>query len=386
MQSETKSSSVNENFEKFDELNLNESLLRGIYQYGFDSPLEIQRRSLRSCLSGRDVMIQCESYSGKTITSLITVLQRIDVNCKDCQALIVVLTRDLAQSIYEIIVSLGQLMTLSCHCCIGGVQIREDTKALEKNVQIVVGTPARISDLLRRSILKNDQIRIVVFDNLDEIISYGFQKEIYEIIVALPNAFQSIVLLNTMSEELTKLTEKFLNDPVNILPEKKELTFENIQQYYVNVEREEWKFETLLDLLNLITTDQIILFCNSNEKIDWLSEKLREVNYKVSPLYRKMNSKERNESIKDFRRNLTRILIRTDLNENQMNIFQVNLLINYDLPTSLTQYQNRIGFSDEFHRKRILINFIINNENEMLNEFRQFYGISIEQLPLNVLS
>ncbi|CAF1679846.1 unnamed protein product, partial [Adineta ricciae] len=348
MQSETKSSSVNESkseqngtIDKFDNLNLNESLLRGIYQYGFDSPLEIQRKSLQSCLSGRDMIIQSESYSGKTITSLITVLQRIDGNCKDCQALIVVLTRELAQSIYEIIISLGQFMNLSYHCCIGGIEIREDMKAFEKNVQIVIGTPARISDLFRRSILKNDQIRIIVFDNLDEILSYGFQKEIYEIIATLRKDFQSIVLLNTISEELMKLTENFLNNPINILPKNKELIFKDIQQYYVNVEREEWKFETLLDLLNLITINQIVLFCNSNEKIHWLTEKLREINYKVSPLYRKMNLKERNESIKDFRRNLTRILIRTDLNENQMNIFQVNLLINYDLPTSLTQYQNR---------------------------------------------
>ncbi|UJR38456.1 hypothetical protein I4U23_031124 [Adineta vaga] len=351
-----------ETIESFDQLNLRDLLLQGIYTYGFKHPSEVQQKSLRSCVSGENVIIQSTSGTGKTATYIIAILQQINLDCKDCQALILMPTRELAQAIHCMILSIGKRMDVTCHACVGGVSIREDIKYLEKGVQIVVGTPGRISDMFRRSILHSNKIKIFILDDADEILSRGFHEQIYDILMKLPTDFQSIVLSNTMTNELLELTQKFVINPKTILIKNVELKMDGLNQYYVDIEREEWKLETLYELFDMLTTHQIIVYCNKCEKVDWLTEKVCERNYKVSSLHREMDITQRNDAVEKFRIGSIQIMIRTDRAGVAMDVSQVSLVINYDLQIYIDQYLNRIGYCGEFRRKKTIINFIVKGE------------------------
>ncbi|CAF3454452.1 unnamed protein product [Rotaria socialis] len=381
---ETTLSRLTEVVEHFDQMNLREPLLRGIYSYGYERPADVQQRALKPCISGYDVIVQAQSGTGKTIAFIIAVLQQLNMDCKDCQALILVPTRELAQGIRKVVLVLGEHMHVTCHACIGGVNIRENMKQLETGVQVIVGTPGRTSDMLKRSALCSENIKMIVLDEADELLSRGFNEQIYDVFTMLSKNVQVIVVSATMPCDLLEITAKLMNDPVKVLIKKEERTLEGIRQFYVNVEREEWKLDALYDLFNTLTIIQTIIFCNTCQKIDWLTEKLREHNLTVSAVHLDMDAKQCNDAMKGFRTGSSRILLRTDTLECDNDIPHVSLVINYDLPTNRESYIHRIGRSGAFGRKGVAINFIINDEQQSLCNLEQYYNTKIEELPTDI--
>ncbi|CAF0764413.1 unnamed protein product [Rotaria sordida] len=365
-------------------MNLREPLLHGIYGYGLERPTDVQQRALKACTSGYDVIVQAPSGMGKTITFIIAVLQQLNMECKDCQALILVPTRELAQGIHRIVLALGEHMNVTCYACIGGVKFREDMKQVEAGVQVVVGTPGRIYDMLKRSVLHSENIKMFVLDEVDELLSRGYKDQIYDLSTMLPENVQVMVTSATKIFDLLEITAKLMNDPVKILFKIEERTLEGIRQFYVNVEREEWKLDTLYDLFDTLTITQAVIFCNTRQKIDWLTEKLRERNLTVSALHPDMDEKQRNDAIREFRTGSSRILVRTDMLESDTYIPQVSPVINYDLPTNRESYVHRIGRSGRFGRKGTAINFITNDEQQTLHHIEQYYNTRIEELPMNI--
>ncbi|CAF1336469.1 unnamed protein product [Rotaria sordida] len=319
-------------------MNLRELLLRGIYGYGLERPSDVQQRALSPCISGYDVIVQAQSGTGKTITSIIAVLQQLNVDCKDCQALILVPTRELAQGIHRVVLTLGEHINVTCHACIGGMNLREDMKRLEAGVQVVVSTPGRTYDMLKRSALHSENIKMFVLDEADEILSRGFKEQIYDLFTMMPPNIQVILLSVTMPYDLLEITTKFINNPVKILIKKEERTLEGIRQFYVNVERE----------------------------------------------HINMDVKQRNDAIQEFRTGSTRILVRTDVLGGDTDIPQVGLVINYDLPTNRDSYIHRIGRSGAFGRKGMAINFVTNDERQPLRDIEHYYNTQIEELPMNI--
>ncbi|CAF4682657.1 unnamed protein product [Rotaria sp. Silwood1] len=370
--------------EKFDQLNLREPLLRDIYGYGIEHPANVQQRALKSCISGYDVIVQAQSGTGKTITSIIAVLQQLNMDCKNCQTLILVPTRELAQAIHRVVLTLGKHMNVTSHACIGNTNIHEDIKILQAGVQVVVGTPGRIYDMLKRSALRAENIKMFVLDEADELLSHGFNEQIYDIFTMLPGNIQVIVLSVTMPCDLLDITTKFMNDPVKVFIKTEERTLDGIRQFYVNVEREDWKLDTLYDLFDGLTFTLAIIFCNTHRKIDWLTEKLRTRNLTVAALNPNMDIKQQNDVIKEFRTGVSRILVRTDTLGSDTYIPQVSLVINYDLPTNRESYVHRIGRSGAFGRKGVAINFITNDEHQTLQNIEQYYNTKIEELPLDI--
>jgi len=370
--------------EQFDQMNLREPLLRGIYGYGFERPSAIQQRAIKPCILGHDVIAQAQSGTGKTATFAISILQQINIESKDCQALILAPTRELAQQIQKVVLALGDYMGASCHACIGGTNVRDDMKRLETGVQIVVGTPGRVFDMLNRSALRSKSIKMFVLDEADEMLSRGFKEQIYDVFTAMPQDIQVILLSATMPSDVLEVTTKFMNDPVKILVKKEELTLEGIRQFYVTVEREEWKLDTLCDLYETLTITQAVIFSNTRRKVDWLTEKMRARDFTVSAMHGDMDQKERDVIMKEFRTGSSRVLITTDLLARGIDVQQVSLVINYDLPNNRENYIHRIGRGGRFGRKGVAINFVTDDDRRTLRDIEQFYNTQIQEMPMNV--
>lgn len=370
--------------DNFDNMNLKPDLLRGVYAYGFERPSAIQERAIMPICTGRDVIAQAQSGTGKTATFTISILQRIDMALREPQALILAPTRELAQQIQKVVVALGDYMKVDCHACVGGTSIKEDVAKLQAGPQIIVGTPGRVFDMINRRFLKTDSIKIFALDEADEMLSKGFAENMYDIFQLLPADTQVVLLSATMPTDVLEVTKKFMRDPVRILVKKEELTLEGIRQFYIAVEKEEWKLDTLCDLYETITITQAVIFCSTRRKVDWLTEKLHERDFTVSAMHGDMEQAQREVIMKEFRSGSSRVLIATDLLARGIDVQQVSLVINYDLPTSKENYVHRIGRGGRFGRKGVAINFVTTEDVKMLREIEQFYNTQVDEMPLNV--
>jgi len=368
----------------FDDMELKEPLLRGIYAYGFEKPSAIQQRAIMPCIEGHDVIAQAQSGTGKTATFSISILQRIDTTNNSTQALILAPTRELAQQIQKVVLALGDYMDVQCHACIGGTVIRDDMRKLQSGVHIIVGTPGRVFDMINRRVIDSKSIKMFVLDESDEMLSRGFKDQIYDIFRHLDSSIQVVLLSATMPTEVLEVTKKFMRDPKTILVKKEELTLEGIKQFYVNVSREEWKLDTLCDLYETLTITQAVIFCNTRRKVDWLTEKMHQKDFTVSAMHGDMEQKERDVIMREFRSGSSRVLITTDLLARGIDVQQVSLVINFDLPTNRENYIHRIGRGGRFGRKGVAINFVTDDDQRQLVDIEEHYRTSIAQMPMNV--
>ncbi|KAK7951939.1 ATP-dependent RNA helicase eIF4A [Apiospora aurea] len=370
-------SNYDETVDSFDEMALKAELLRGIYAYGFERPSAIQQRAIMPVIKGHDVIAQAQSGTGKTATFSISTLQKIDPAVKQCQALILAPTRELAQQIQKVVIAIGDFMQIECHACIGGTSVRDDMKALQDGPQVVV-------DMIQRRFLKTDSMKMFVLDEADEMLSRGFTEQIYDIFQLLPQSTQVVLLSATMPQDVLEVTTKFMRDPVRILVKKDELTLEGIKQFYIAVEKEEWKLDTLSDLYETVTITQAVIFCNTRRKVDWLTDKLTARDFTVSAMHGDMDQGQRDLIMKEFRSGSSRVLIATDLLARGIDVQQVSLVINYDLPANRENYIHRIGRGGRFGRKGVAINFVTADDVRMMREIEQFYSTQIEEMPMNV--
>merc|ERR1712216_916158 len=231
--------------ETFDAMGLHENLLRGIYSYGFEKPSAIQQRAIRPVIDGRDTIGQAQSGTGKTATFVIGCLQRINFDTRSCQSLILAPTRELANQIHKVVQALGDYLKVKCHVCIGGTSVRDDIDSLRDGQHVVVGTPGRVYDMISKRHLRIDDLLTFVLDEADEMLSRGFKDQIYDIFKTLPPNVQVCLFSATMPPEILDMMAKFMRDAVRILVKKDELTVVGVQQFYVAIEKEEWKLDTL---------------------------------------------------------------------------------------------------------------------------------------------
>ncbi|KAG5576727.1 hypothetical protein H5410_056861, partial [Solanum commersonii] len=366
----------------FAEMGIKDDLLRGIYQYGFEKPSAIQQRAVLPIISGRDVIAQAQSGTGKTSMIALTVCQVVDTKNSEVQALILSPTRELAAQTEKVILAIGDYINIQAHACIGGKSVGEDIRKLEHGVQVVSGTPGRVCDMIKRRTLRTRAIKLLVLDESDEMLSRGFKDQIYDVYRYLPPELQVVLISATLPNEILEITSKFMTDPVRILVKRDELTLEasGIKQFFVAVEREEWKFDTLCDLYDTLTITQAVIFCNTKRKVDWLTNKMRENNFTVSSMHGDMPQKERDAIMAEFRGGTTRVLITTDVWARGLD---VSLVINYDLPNNRELYIHRIGRSGRFGRKGVAINFVKTDDIKILRDIEQYYSTQIDEMPMN---
>lgn len=368
-------------FRSFESMNLKPDLLKGIYSYGFEAPSAIQSRAIMQIMSGKDTIAQAQSGTGKTATFSIGMLQVLDFKARQCQALVLSPTRELAVQIHTVIKNLGNYMNVHTHACIGGKQVGDDVKKLALGQQIVSGTPGRVLDIIKRRNLATRSVKMLILDEADELMTKGFKEQIYDIYRQLPSSVQVVVVSATLTKEVLEMTSKFTTDPVKILVKQEDVSLEGILQYRVQCEKEEWKFDTLCDLYDSLTITQAVIFCNTKVKVTWLAEQLRKSNFAVVAMHGDMKQDERDSIMRDFRSGKSRVLISTDVWARGIDVQQVSLVINYDLPTEKENYIHRIGRSGRFGRKGVAINLLTTSDNSTVKELERHYKMRIREMP-----
>lgn len=375
--------SNNETCETFESMSLDKNLLKGIYTYGFEIPSNIQKKSITKIITQRDVIAQSQSGTGKTASFIISMSQvLLNLNNDNInQALILAPTRELAIQINSVTSELIKFTKLKNNVFIGGTNSSKDI-----NNHVTIGTPGRIYDLMNRNILPSENIKILVLDEADEMLSRGFKEQIHLILKKIQRDAQIVLFSATMPPDILQLTEEFMNNPLKILIPTENLTLEGIRQYYVAMDKEEHKLDTLYDIYKVIKVTQCIIYTNSKKKTENISRLLNEEGFPVNYIHGGLMQNERKEIMEDFRSGKIKILITTDILSRGIDIQQVSLVINYDLPKEKETYIHRIGRSGRFGRKGTVINFISIYDITSLKSIEQFYNTTILQLPENVSS
>merc|ERR1711931_346271 len=238
--------------------------------------------------------------------------------------------------------------------------------------------------MINRRVIDVKSIKMFVLDESDEMLSRGFKDQIYDIFRYLDSSVQVVLLSATMPQEVLEVTKKFMRNPVRILVKKEQLTLEGIKQFYIGVEKEEWKLDTLCDLYETLTITQAVIFCNTRRKVDWLTEQMHQKDFTVSAMHGDMEQKERDVIMREFRSGSSRVLITTDLLARGIDVQQVSLVINYDLPTNRENYIHRIGRGGRFGRKGVAINLVTKDDIRTMKDIESFYNTQIEEMPMNV--
>ena len=368
----------------FESMGLKDNLLRGIYGYGFEKPSAIQQRAIKPIVQGRDVIAQSQSGTGKTAVFSIGILQSIDIRSNDVQALTLSPTRELAEQTCRVISSIGDFMNVKSFACIGGKSIGDDVKKLDQGAHVISGTPGRVCDMLKRHHFSAKSVKMLVIDEADEMLNKGFKEQLEDIYRYLPPETQVVLISATLPKDVLDLTLRFMSDPIRVLVKRDELTLEGIRQFYIDVEKEEWKFDTICDLYASLTVAQAVIFVNTRKKVDWLALKLREANFTVCAMHGEMPQKEREEVMDAFRSGGSRVLLATDVWGRGIDVQQVSLVINYDLPTNKELYIHRIGRSGRFGRKGVAINFVTKHDGSTLRDIERHYSTRVQEMPENI--
>jgi len=375
-------SSEIETFSKWDELDIDPRILRGIYSYGFEIPSPIQSKSIISICKGRDIIAQAQSGTGKTASFTVGTLSRIDVNLNSTQAIILAPTRELASQISSVIQSISCMMeNIRIKTMIGGTSIFDD----ERNdpPHIIVGCPGRVYDMMRRQYINGRNIKILVIDEADEMLSQGFLEQIKSIILKMNSHTQIALFSATLPPNICEITDKFMQNPVHIIVKAESLTLEGIKQFYIAVNNDYDKYSTLKDIYNLISVSQCIIYCNSVNRVIELYNYMKDDNFPVSCIHSKMYKDERQLAFNEFKSGASRVLISSDITARGIDIQQVSIVINFDVPKNVHTYLHRIGRSGRFGRKGCGINLVTLRDSDKMREIENYYATEIKEFPCN---
>ena len=376
--------------ETFDDLSelIDLKIIRGVMSYGFEDPSPIQKKAIKPLLGKFDLIAQAQSGTGKTATFCIGTLGRIDFTKNEIQAIVLAHTLELAQQIEHVFTNIGKYTDLRLATAAKSATVRENIETLlgRNNPDgllphVVIGTPGRVLDMINKEVININTLRLLICDEADELLSEGFIAQIKQIIGSIGEQTQIGLFSATMDASFFKLTEKFLRNPINILIKKENLTLEGIKQFYIDCEKNDFKFETLCDLYGLFSTCQTIIYCNHHQSVEMLSQKMQEQDFKVSYIHGAMNISEREEAMKKFRNLTTRVLISTDLLGRGIDVQQVSIVINYDIPFKSEAYIHRIGRSGRHGRTGTAINFVTNNDIKRIHDIETYYHTHILPLP-----
>jgi len=370
---------------EWEDLNAKTPLLRGIYANGYEKPSPIQRKAILPLFEKKDIIAQAQSGTGKTACFSIGALQLIDIEKKAPQAIILSPTRELSIQTKKVIDSLGSLFPkLTTQLMIGGTSTDQTIQNIKTNSpHIIIGCPGRIHDMLKRKRLPVNDFKILIMDEADELLSFGFKDQVYNIFQYMPSTIQVALFSATMPEELNKLTDKFMRNPVKILVKNEQLTLEGIRQYYIALENDEVKYDTLKDIYGSLTLSQSIIYCNSVKRVSDLYSAMNNDNFPVCQIHSSMDKDERTKNYEDFKNGKHRVLISSNVTARGLDVQQVSTVINFDLPNCVHNYLHRIGRSGRWGRKGVGINFVTQRDMRQMKQIEQHYNTKINELVEN---
>ncbi len=372
-----------EEIKNFVEMNLREDVFRGITSYGWDDPTPIQQKAIVPINTGKDVIVQAEAGQGKTGAFVIGALECIDLTLNEPQVLILSPTKELTEQSYRITNELGQHMeNLVVHMCCGGTSRREDSINLREGGHIVCGTPGKIRDLIERSILKIGSIKQFILDEADVLLSKGFKDDIYNIFKYLPENIQSIIVSATIPPECLEMTNKFMREPIRILKKSQDLSLDNISQFLIVVDHNNYKNEVISDLYQCLSIQSAMIFCNTRATATSLEQFLKNSDHSVSVCHSDLSKDERKKVLDEYRAGETRVLISTDLLGRGIDIQHVSLVINYELPLKIDDYIHRIGRSGRYGRKGTAINLVTERDMVDIKAIEKKFSTEIKEFEV----
>ena len=368
---------------RFDELDLYPQVLRAIKEMGFEEATPIQSQAIPVVMSGVDVIGQAQTGTGKTASFGIPVLHKVDPNNKKTQVIILSPTRELAIQVSEEIRKLSKYMHgVKILPVYGGQDINRQIKALKGGAQIIIGTPGRVMDHLRRKTIRCEAVNTIVLDEADEMLNMGFREDIETILEYIPEEGRQTVLFSaTMPKPILDITKKYQHDAVTIKVVKKELTVPSIEQYYYDVKRKD-KTEVLTRLLDYYNPKLSLVFCNTKKMVDELSEELKSRGYMAEGLHGDMKQAQRDRVMKAFRSGRVEILIATDVAARGIDVDDVEAVFNYDIPQDDEYYVHRIGRTGRAGREGIAFNFVVGREVYKLRDIQRYCKTKIIPMPI----
>ena len=367
---------------KFEELNIDERILRAVEDMGFEEASPIQANAIPAVLEGRDVVGQAQTGTGKTAAYSIPMLQKIDPDLKKVQAIVLCPTRELAVQVSEEIRKLAKYMSdIKVLPVYGGQEIVKQIKSLKAGVQIVVGTPGRVMDHMRRKTVKFDHVSMVILDEADEMLDMGFREDMETILTDTPKDRQTVLFSATMPKAIMDIAKRFQNDAQVIKVVRKELTVENIEQYYYEV-RPKNKCEVLCRLIDIYNPRLSVVFCNTKRQVDELISDLKGRGYFADGIHGDMKQAQRDRVMADFRNGKTEILIATDVAARGIDVDDVDIVFNYDLPQDEEYYVHRIGRTGRAGREGLALTFISGKEVYKLKDIEHYCKTKIKAKPI----
>ena len=367
----------------WDELELDPNILRGIFAYGFEKPSPIQQRAIKPVMEGRDVIAQAQSGTGKTATFTIGALKHVNIADQSTQVLILSPTRELSTQTAKVVSNLGSFIDgLKIQTVFGGAAIEEGSSFSSKNIpHIICGCTGRVFDMIRRGNISCKSIKLVILDEADEMLSSGFKEQVYNIFQYLNSEVQVCLFSATLPDGITTIIEKIMRNPVKICVKREQLTLEGISQYYIAVDDDRQKYLTLKSIFSFITLSHTIIYCNSIKRVQDLYEAMCEDGFPVCRIHSNMDKSERDKAFNDFRNGHSRVLISSNVTARGIDIQQVSVVINFDIPKCVHTYLHRIGRSGRWGRKGVGINFITRRDIYQLKRIEEHYSTQINEMP-----
>ena len=371
---------------KWEDLDINPDILRGIYGYGYENPSPIQCKAILPIIDRRDVIAQAQSGTGKTAAFTISALSLIELEKKEIQVVILSPTRELSIQTAKVINSIGSMMKdLRVHNLIGGTSIDEDTGILKNNTpHIICGCTGRVYDMMRRNNSLFRNIKLLILDEADEMLSTGFKEQVYNIFQYLNSNIQVALFSATLPSHIHTITQKFMRNPVKIYVKTESLTLEGISQYFVAIDDDKQKYATLKNIFSYISLSQCIIYCNTVKRVKDLYDAMLEDGFPVCCIHSNMDKTERYNAFNDFRMGKQRVLISSNVTARGIDVQQVSVVINFDVPKCVHTYLHRIGRSGRWGRKGVGINFITRRDIGKIKEIEQHYCTQITELPANL--
>jgi len=379
-------------YASFDDMGINDKILRGVYAFGFEKPSPIQQKAIVPMIQGRDILAQAQSGTGKTGTFVIGGVSHIDVSKNEVQMVVISPTRELAEQTATVARGIGAHAGIRVHTATGGPPVSEDLALLQQSSMrpphvphMLAVTPGRFYDLLNRKALSPATIRVLVLDEADQMLEARFREQVHCILsLGWPQTTQVALLSATMIPELATVAKSLLRNHVEILLPPDNVTLEGIKQWYVEVGREDQKLDTLCDLYDHLSIQQAAIFVNTRAKAEWLADKMRQRGFDLNYIHSEMDVEDRKARMTDFRNGKCRVIISTDLLARGIDVQQVSLVINYELPVQRENYIHRIGRSGRFGRKGASINMLTEREKRAQSEIESYYKTTVLELRVDL--
>ena len=381
--------------ENWDELEIDSSILRGIYAYGFEKPSPIQAQAIQPIIAGKDIIAQAQSGTGKTAAFTIGALSKVDTSLNKTQVLILSPTRELCVQTASVVSGIGNMMSgLNVATMFGGGGGGgSSSSALSwsssgvghhaRSPHVICGCAGKVFDTLQRNKINGQDIKLLILDEADEMLSLGFKEQVYNIFQYLNEDIQVAIFSATLPTHVYSITEKFMREPVTISVKAESLTLEGIAQYFIALRNDRDKYDVLKDIYSYISLSQCIIYCNSIKRVSDLTESMKQDDFPVCSIHSNMDKGEREEAFNEFKNGKYRVLISSDITCRGIDIQQVGVVINFDIPKCVHKYLHRIGRSGRWGRKGVGINFITRIDVEKIKEIEAFYSCQIQEMPAN---